>query len=133
MDIARGVFGQNLIDDFNNYYMGENDIDFSEKIKPFCEKWADGLIHEKKSEEADFFLKNAVFFDSLDEKFNSLRDIKLCSNSKRVINAYFTVFLLMFESLYEITESFEWTYKTIFEKLNTSYNISCSTKNLLNF
>ena len=29
MDIARGVFGQNLIDDFNNYYMGENDIDFS--------------------------------------------------------------------------------------------------------
>ena len=51
MDIARGVFGQNLIDDFNNYYMGENDIDFSEKIKPFCEKWADGLIHEKKSEE----------------------------------------------------------------------------------
>ena len=129
MDIARGVFGQNLIDDFKNYYMGENDIDFSEKIKPFCEKWADGLIHGKKSEAADFFLKNAVFFDSLDEKFNSLRDIKLCSNSKRVINAYFTVFLLMFESLYEITESFEWTYKTIFEKLNMSYDISCSTEN----
>ena len=62
MDIARGVFGQNLIDDFNNYYMGENDIDFSEKIKPFCEKWADGLIHEKKIRRSRFFLKKCSIF-----------------------------------------------------------------------
>ena len=59
---------------------------------------------EDKSEEKiqNFFLKNAVFFSSLDEKFNSLRykKGKWSANAKRVINAYYTVFFYMAENVY---------------------------------
>ena len=64
-----------------------------------------------------FFLKNAVFFDTLDEKFNSLRNIKYNTKAKKVINAYATVFILMMKTLYNLDDSFSWKYEDLFEKL----------------
>lgn len=70
-----------------------------------------------------FFLSNMVFFDSIDEKFNSLRNSeKLNTKAKRVINAYFTVFILMLKSLYDIDNDFKFDYKSIFGLLNQPYN-----------
>ena len=64
-----------------------------------------------------FFLKNAVFFDTLDEKFNSLRNTEYNARAKKVINAYATVFILMMKTLYDLDSSFSWTYEDLFEKL----------------
>ncbi len=70
-----------------------------------------------------FFLSNMVFFDSIDEKFNSLRNAeRVNSKAKRVINAYFTVFILMLKSLYVIGDDFKFDYESIFDLLNQSYN-----------
>lgn len=81
----------------------------NEKLTVACEDWYELLklenSPEDKSEEKiqNFFLKNAVFFSSLDEKFNSLRynDGKWSANAKRVINAYYTVFFYMIENIYD--------------------------------
>lgn len=80
----------------------------NEKLTVACEDWYELLklenSPEDKSEEKiqNFFLKNAVFFSSLDEKFNSLRynGGKWSANAKRVINAYYTVFFYMAENVY---------------------------------
>lgn len=110
-------------------------ISFEKDIKPICQKWY-GIIMEKGSnkekndEERDkeerireFFLNNAVFFDSLDEKFNSLRNIELNGNAKRIITAYTTIFVLMMKSVYSFPPNYEWTYSNIFSKLKEPYNI----------
>ena len=67
--------------------------------------------------ELKFFIDNAVFFDSIDEKFNALRCIPLNSNGKRVLNAYATIFITMMKSRYNIGEEFEWSYPNIFKFL----------------
>lgn len=66
----------------------------------------------------EFFLSKAVFFDTLDEKFNSLRNIQYNTNAKKVINAYATVFILMMKTLYDLDGSFSWTYEDLFDKLS---------------
>lgn len=66
----------------------------------------------------EFFLSKAVFFDTLDEKFNSLRNIQYNTKAKKVINAYATVFILMMKTLYDLDGSFSWTYEDLFEKLS---------------
>ena len=87
-------------------------------IKRICKNWYNLIKNPmKQSDEKDFFLKNMVFFDSLDGKFNSLRYSKHVSNSKRVINTYAIVFILMIKSLYRIPDDFSWTYKNIFQLL----------------
>lgn len=127
-DKARRLFGSKIVDDIIYYFYGKPDEDLSKRVSDYCREWYKSLKDPKpKSDEIKgFFLENAVLFDSLDEKFNSLRDIEYNSNAKRVINAYFTVFLLMFESLYDIPLDFEWSYPTVFEKLRTNYDIDFS-------
>lgn len=71
-----------------------------------CKTWYDLLMSNNPGEEKDvqkFFFERAVFFDALDEKFNSLRynDGKWSANAKRVINAYYTVFFYMIENIYD--------------------------------
>ncbi len=109
-----------------NYATKKEEIDYSGVIRPMCKDFYD-IIHSEEQEHAkdirNFFLKNAVFFDSLDEKFNSLRNTEFNKNAKRVINAYVTIFIFMFKSLYDTPEGFQWTYENIFEVLQRDYDI----------
>ncbi len=71
-----------------------------------CKIWYNLLMNNNPGEEKDvqkFFFERAVFFDALDEKFNSLRynDGKWSANAKRVINAYYTVFFYMIKNIYD--------------------------------
>lgn len=100
----------NLVIDYNNGTKNSNTT--KKKITKMCRKWYDLItnteIPQEQSEKdsKNFFLENAALFGSLDEKFNSLRyPNKKDANAKRVINAYWTVFMVMFESLFgEISE-----------------------------
>ena len=125
---AQKLFGTEIVDDIDCYSYGKGSDDLSKKIAGYCRSWYGILKHPEVEsiEIKNFFLQNAVLFDSLDEKFNSLRDVNYNSNAKRVINAYLTVFLLMFESLYDIPLNFEWSYPSIFEKLRKPYDIDSS-------
>lgn len=125
---AQKLFGTEIVDDIVCYSYEKSSDDLSKKIAGYCRSWYGILKHPEVEsiEIKNFFLQNAVLFDSLDEKFNSLRDVNYNSNAKRVINAYLTVFLLMFESLYDIPLNFEWSYSSIFEKLRKPYDIDFS-------
>ena len=125
-DEAEQVFGKSIVEQFIGYYQGNAASDcYKERISPKCEEFYNALKDENESEIQEFFLKYAVFFDSLDEKFNSLRSTDYNSNAKRVINAYFTVFLLMLEKLYGSEEPFT-TFQQVLDKLRQDYAVSLS-------
>ena len=67
-------------------------------------------------------MENAVFFDSLDEKFNSLRHKNLNDNAKRVIGAYVSIFILMMKELYDLND-FDWSFENVFAKLREKYSV----------
>lgn len=124
---AQKCFDQKTIDLCERYYE-ENETDPG--LKTLCSEWYKSLTKSNSSpeytraKERDFFLKHAVFFDSLDEKFNSLRNITRNNKAKRVINAYATIFILMVYDLYRIPENFEWNFANIFDLLNEDYDIA---------
>lgn len=96
-------------------------------VDVYCKEWYDLILSEEnlngeKKNIQDFFLKNMLFFDTLDEKFNDLRNTVLHTNGKKVINTYTTIFILMIKSLYEVDDNFEWSFENIFELLNNPYN-----------
>lgn len=121
----------NLVIDYNNGTKNSNTT--KKKITKMCRKWYDLItnteIPQEQSEEdsKNFFLENAALFGSLDEKFNSLRyPNKKDANAKRVINAYWTVFMVMFESLFgEISEL---DFDTVLKKLSDEKTVA---KNML--
>lgn len=121
----------NLVIDYNNGTKNSNTT--KKKITKMCRKWYDLItnteIPQEQSEEDSkkFFLENAALFGSLDEKFNSLRyPNKKDANAKRVINAYWTVFMVMFESIFgEISEL---DFDTVLKKLSDEKTVA---KNML--
>lgn len=121
----------NLVIDYNNGTKNSNTT--KKKITKMCRKWYDLItnteIPQEQSEEdsKNFFLENAALFGSLDEKFNSLRyPNKKDANAKRVINAYWTVFMVMFESIFgEISEL---DFDTVLKKLSDEKTVA---KNML--
>lgn len=121
---AEGVFGKQVVDNFRSYNEnGAQNVDYNKDIKEKCRDFY-GKLHQQPAEkESQFFLKNAVFFDSLDEKFNSLRNNTPNSNAKRVINAYWTVFLDMIHSLYDIPKDFGWNHENIYNLLRSAYGV----------
>lgn len=131
---AEKVFASDEIDLCNKYHQGKsksenNNQGLSEK----CEKWYELVTgnepeNKERKKKREFFLKNAAFFDSLDEKFNSLRDPQGSGNAKRVINAYLTVFLFMFKATYDVPNDFEWSYQSIIKYLNE--NMVFSSQNI---
>ena len=120
-----------LVMGYNNN--AENSDTTKKKITEMCRKWYDLItnteIPQEQSEEdsKNFFLENAALFGSLDEKFNSLRyPNKKDANAKRVINAYWTVFMVMFESLFgEISEL---NFDAVLKKLSDEKTVA---KNML--
>lgn len=92
-----------------------------DKIRKICKKWYDEL--NKDSEIKSFFLKNAVFFDTLDEKFNTLRNIDYTTDECRIVAAYLHVFINIFIARYEVSEQdFEWSYGNIFKTIQENKN-----------
>lgn len=88
------------------------DDDSKKELSNKCKEWYNLLKRDTQNKNGvcKFFLDNAVFFDTLDEKFNSLKnisfdsntqEIRLNANAKRVLNAYWTVFFDMLKSLGE--------------------------------
>lgn len=99
--------------------ISENDKDdLYKNIRKICGKWYSALINEKDSCEKSFFLEKAVFFDTLDEKFNTLRNIDYTGDECRIIAAYFHVFISIFIARYNIdSDKFEWNFENIFQTI----------------
>lgn len=126
-DEARKVIDKSVVEKCLNYVKKNNEVTFKE-IKNNFSIWYKYIIDDTKPNEIrEFFLKHAVFFDSLDEKFNSLRLIELNDNAKRVIDAYTQVFVLMLKSVYDLDADFSWSYAEVFKKLNEPYDIPDSS------
>lgn len=104
--------------------ISENDKDdLYKNIRKICGEWYSTLINEEDSCEKNFFLEKAVFFDTLDEKFNTLRNIDYTLDECRVIAAYFHVFISIFMARYGINDrDFEWNYENIFKTINEDKN-----------
>ena len=112
------IFGEKKLKKVKNYYFNKKKND---NISGLCKRWYNLLTSEKakNSKEREFFLDKAILFGTLDEKFNSLRnnDLDLDNNAKRVIVAYWNVYLLIFTKLYRISADEELSYEKIFEIL----------------
>lgn len=97
---------ENDIELCKKYSKAQLSDDEKTKLDKQCKIWYDLLMSNNPGEEKDvqkFFFERAVFFDALDEKFNSLRynDGKWSANAKKVINAYYTVFFYMIKNIYD--------------------------------
>jgi hypothetical protein len=121
---AKNIFSEKEVNKLINYYNGDSDE--REKLKDYAHEFCKKIYGKIKDSvgnknfddiELKFFIDNAVFFDSIDEKFNALRCIPLNSNGKRVLNAYATIFITMMKSRYNIGEKFKWSYPNIFKFL----------------
>lgn len=131
-DAEKALGDKETVEKFVQYYekgdRGEKEfiqkVSYKDDIARKCKGWHDKImnVENKDDKVKKFFLENAVFFDSLDGKFNSLRKLPYNSNAKRVINAYLTVFLFMLEAIYNIQE-FQLSYESIYDKLNQPYDI----------
>lgn len=103
--------------DLNEKYENIKDI-CKESCKEFCNDCdSDSCEYRDKDEITQmrcrikkFFLSNLIFFDSLDEKFNSLRYVgenKIASNTKRIKKVYFTVYFTILDWLYDFVKDFK--------------------------
>lgn len=126
---AKKVIDPSVVKMCLDYFNKNNEVTFIE-VKNYCTRWYRNVMDENDTTGIrDFFLNYAVFFDSLDEKFNSLRLIELNDSAKRVIDAYTQVFVLMLKSLYNIDDDFSWKYNDVFQKLNCPYDIINDSSN----
>ena len=126
---ARKIIDGSVVDMCLKYVMKNDEISFK-AIKKHCAEWYKRIMDDQDSTGIrKFFLEHAVFFDSLDSKFNSLRLTDLNDNAKRVIDAYTQVFVLMLKSLYNIDNNFSWKYNDVFQKLNCPYDIINDSSN----
>ncbi len=134
---TENIFGKETLNQIKVY---NEHNDEKVDIKNLCDSWYELLKENNDCEDKqkNFFLNNAVFFDSLDEKFNSLRNNKLNSNAKRVVVAYWNVYLQIFNALYvkkDKEKNIDYTYEKIFETLKknqyvTPINQNCYYKKL---
>lgn len=133
-DDANKIFGEETVKKLVKYYnIGNKDNDKDELkhfANRFCKKIYDKIKAKQSDEEVKFFLEKAVFFDTLDGKFNDLRNFTLNNNGKRVLNTYATIFISMLKSLYKIDDNFEWKYENVFTLLRKKDNNEKYTKKL---
>lgn len=114
---ATRILGDAIVERCCTYY-GKKNEENRAFITECCGDWYEQLTKGIEDEISAFFINNASFFTSLDEKFNDLRHSSLSSKGKRVINAYYSIFLLMFSSLYNV-DGVEWNYESIWEALRS--------------
>lgn len=103
------------------YYSTKNP-EYYESVRGLCNGWYKLLqnVDNKTKEHAvrKFFLKNALFLDALDSKFNALRKSEMTDKARKVINTYWIIYILMLTKLYKLDEDFEWSHEAIFDLLN---------------
>lgn len=137
----KDIFGTEVIEKCSRVYDSADNVSDQDRtdVKDYCQEWyhcikehSDHyvLFKKKSAEIRKFFLKYGQFFDTLDEKFNSLRFYKKSNNAKRVKNAYAAVFCLMLSILYEnrFRDSADFNYGKIFELLQDEYTCEKSSK-----
>lgn len=103
------IFGRDITEKCIRVYdPNDSESDDDKKdVKTYCKQWyyitneafdkidnSCGFMPKKKIIK-DFFLGKGQIFDTLDEKFNSLRFPTEVNKAKRVINAYTSIFVLM--------------------------------------
>lgn len=125
IELAKKIFTEKVIHECKQYYE-EKKGDYNQ-ISDWCSEWYKIIVNKEKGEGnnneiKEFFLKNSVFFDALDEKFNSLRNPTKSKNVLRVINSYLTVYIFMLYELYDIGDDFVWTYDNVVKLLQQPYN-----------
>lgn len=127
---AKKLFGETIVDFCIKYY---EDSKHNEALDEFFDNSRKSLFEENDNEEyKSFYLKYAQFFDSLDEKFNSLRfPNKKNNNAKRVINSYWIIFFVMLNWLYA-TKDKEYSFEQLVQLLDTDYNIKVEANNYYN-
>lgn len=124
-ELARKVLSKDDVDKCINYYNESNEKVEYEEIRKICKQWFDILKdnQSKNKDIRDFFFHNAVFFDSLDGKFNSLRVYPYNKNAKKAMNAYLSVYIFMLKCMFEIRDDFIWSYSNIIDLLNDKSKI----------
>lgn len=129
-DKAREVFKneREIVDSCISYY--EGNCNCSESLKQFFNDSYNALNQKGTNKHKDFYLENANFFDTLDEKFNSLRMASvLNNNAKRVINAYWTIFLLLIEWMYDDCINNISNKNDVFEFINKNLSLLINDNN----
>lgn len=110
-------------------YDEERDKNDYENIKETCKEWYSLINKDEKNLKDDekkivrFFYEKGHMFDSIDGKFNDLRCYPLHGNGKKVINVYYIIFLLMMKELYYIEDDFNWSFKELFDLLESDYKV----------
>lgn len=123
-DKANIIWGEETVKQAVQKYQGElSDKDKKQEVREWCEKWHDSLTKEDDVE-GKFFLRNMVFFDTLDEKMNALRYSHIENRGKRIINAYWSIYVLMLHEVYDMEnlKPKEFSLPKIFEFLQSGKN-----------
>lgn len=99
-------------------------------IRKICGRWYNDLKCGRETEETSFFLRQAVFYETLDSKFNALRNVQddRTGDARRVISAYANIFVLILKGLYEIDNDFDWRLESVIKLLKEGNIRSIKTK-----
>lgn len=144
---VKKCFGEETIEMCNRLYDPEITVIDSEekkKIDAYCHEWyyyvtgnpdkygGERYFEPQIEEIQSFFWNEDLFFDTLDEKFNSLRFPKDSNRAKRVMNAYTAIFALMLSKVYKFdANDGNMTFRNVFDLLSKSYQ--CVKDNKLTY
>ena len=128
-DTAKTILSSSELTGFENYAKRDRNAGLSineaiiKEFRTLCKGWYDMVVGNAAGGKVkEFFLQYAVFFSSLDSKFNALRVPDIDSNAKRVIFAYATVLFVMMSKLYSKDLS-GFDLDKVIELLNEPYNV----------
>lgn len=104
---------------YNKVNVNEGD---RKEVFQWCSDWYNLLISnddiqmtKREKNIQKFFYNHMVFFDSLDEKMNDLRNSPVNGNGRRLIAAYWIIFILMLRETYDLPEDFEWCLPNVID------------------
>lgn len=123
-DKANIIWGKEKVKQAVQKYQGElSDENKKQEVRKWCGEWHDALTKENDVV-GKFFLRNMVFFDTLDEKMNALRYSHIENRGKRIINAYWSIYVLMLHEVYDMEnlKPNEFSLPKIFEFLQNDEN-----------
>lgn len=117
LDIITQNFDKKTAEEIVNSF--KNKEKHSDNIGGFCKALYEHITKRENENNKGykFFIENTVFYDALDEKFNTLRFPQKYEISNRVINAYVTIFLLMFTKTYKNDGNSLDSYNKVFQKI----------------
>ncbi len=135
LEEARKCISSEIIENIIRYNNDDNTVSFQGYIKPICKDFYGCIfddeilnkgICKKREEIKNFFYKNAILFDALDGRFNSLRNIDFNADAKKVLYVYYSIFVLMIKDLYD-TKDLSWDIDNVFKILQKKYYSDLNT------